>query len=246
MYSTPVRNGASDREKNPASSPAAALRAQGRVKSSALAFPVVEAIEGDLAAYYDQEVADRAVRKLDRQRVQARKGFVDSLGDLAGLTVLEIGAGAGLDAAALIANGARVFGVDLSLEQARRQSVVAGLSPVVGSVSRLPVTSKAVDVVWTMSVLMHIPNAHIASVLGEVRRVLRPGGLAVIGVWGGADIEEPRLEDPYRPARLFSRRSDTHWRALLSTIGRVATYETWTAPGGWDYQWAIIQRTDTT
>jgi len=202
------------------------------------------AIEGDLAAYYDQEVADRAARTLDRQRVQAREGFVASLGDLADLRVLEIGPGAGFDAAALIAIGARVFGVDLSLAQAKRQSVVPGLRPVVGSVSRLPVASHAIDVVWTMSVLMHIPNSDIDSALGEVRRVLRPGGLAVIGVWGGSDVEEPRLEDPYRPARLFSRRSDERWRHLLTTIGRVVTYETWRAPGGWDYQWAVVQRAD--
>lgn len=199
--------------------------------------------ERELAAYYDQDAADRAVKALDADRIAARDHFLRHVLRGPDVRLLELGTGVGRDSAAFVAAGVRPFGVDLSLEQSRHAARL-GARQVVGSVRRLPFTSQAFDAVWTMSVLMHVPNVEIEVVLGELRRVLRPGGVAAIGVWGGDDVEHRRTQDPYRPARLFSRRSNAVWRSLLQTIGPVRAFETWAHGDGWWYQLAYVQRDD--
>src|SRR3954471_7786278 len=79
----------------------------------------VSMTERDLAAYYDQEVADRARRPLDQERIDGRKRFINGLGDCSHLRLLEIGTGAGRDAAAFLECGMQVYGVDISAEQSR-------------------------------------------------------------------------------------------------------------------------------
>lgn len=203
---------------------------------------VESGVERDLATYYDQEVSDRLSREPDPERVGARERFIESLDDPARLRLLEIGTGVGRDAEAFIGHGILTYGVDLSSEQSRRASD-KGVHQVMGTVRCLPFRDHAFDVVWTMSVLMHVPNRQIETALGEIARVLRRGGLAVIGVWGGEDSEQPRLEDDYEPPRLFSRRSDESWHAHLARIGEIDEFRRWgESEGNWYYQWAQVRR----
>jgi SAM-dependent methyltransferase len=198
--------------------------------------------ERDLAAYYDQDASARAVNALDADRIDAREEFLTLLRREPEVRLLEIGTGVGRDSAAFVESGIDTYGVDLSLAQAQ-YAARHGVRQVVGSVRLLPFTSKAFGAVWSMSVLMHVPNREIELALGEVRRVLKLGGIAAIGVWGGADVEQRRDEDPYRPARLFSRRSDDVWSGLLQTIGTVESFRTWAAGADdWWYQFAYVRR----
>lgn len=200
----------------------------------------VGAVERDLAAYYDQEASDRAERSLDPQRVAGRTRFMARLTEDR-RTLLEVGTGPGRDAASFIAKGVPVVGVDLSFENARR-AAANGAQVAVGSVRHLPFRESAVSALWTMSTLMHVPNDRITDALLELRRVLGPGALAAIGVWGGPDVEEYKRSDTYQPPRLFSRRSDDRWRSLLSTLGSIEEYETWAhEAGAYWYQWAVIR-----
>lgn len=197
-------------------------------------------VERDLATYYDAEAADRSGRELDAERVARRNAFVQLLRP--GHRLLEIGIGPGRDAGAFVAGGITVVGVDLSIEHARRAKTV-GAHVLVGSVRHLPFTDGAFDAVWTMSTLMHVPSVAIAGALDEVRRVLASGGVLATGVWGGSDLEEHLDAGNYGPPRLFSRRSDTTWQALLRRVGRVEDFRTW----GEDrqpfwYQYALVRR----
>jgi SAM-dependent methyltransferase len=204
----------------------------------------VSSLERDLAAYYDQDAPDRLASGLDTDRIAAREQFLSLVLRGSELRLLEIGTGVGRDSASFVQHQIDTYGVDLSLEQARH-SASHGVRQVVGSVRHLPFGSQAFDAVWSMSVLMHVPNVAIESALGEVRRVLRPSGVAAIGVWGGADTEQRSTEDRYQPPRLFSRRSDKTWRDLLETVGRVESFRTWPVnPDGWWYQFAHVRRTD--
>lgn len=124
--------------------------------------------EQDLAAYYDQDAPDRVGKVLDTERLDARDQFLTFLAGNCEVRLLEIGTGVGRDAAAFREQGINTFGVDLSLEQARH-SARHGVHQVVASVRRLPFESQTFEAVWTMSVLMHVPNVEIQSVLGEVR-----------------------------------------------------------------------------
>ena len=198
------------------------------------------AVERDLAQYYEQEASLRAERDIDPRRVAARGRFVRDLP--AGAAVLEVGMGPGRDAAAFVDAGFSVCGVDLALAHARF-AACTGASPAVASVRALPFATASFDALWSMSTLMHVPNAAIASALSEVRRVLRPGATAAIGVWGGTNVEGHHDADAFDPPRLFSRRTDQRWRDLLSILGDVEEFEHWRDPSGSDehwYQWAIV------
>jgi ubiquinone/menaquinone biosynthesis C-methylase UbiE len=103
-----------------------------------------------------------------------------------GERVLEIGRGTG-HALAALAGGAgpsgQILGVDLSarmLGRARRRVTRAGYAARValiqGDAHRLPVAAGAFDAVFMSFVLDLIDTRRIPQVLGECRRVLRPGG----------------------------------------------------------------------
>ena len=202
------------------------------------------AIERDLARYYDQEASVRAERSIDPGRVAARGRFIRMLEGRP--DVLEIGTGPGRDAAGFVACGLDLCGIDLSSAHAslasRRGALVA-----VASVRALPFADRSFGALWSMSTLMHVPNVAIAAALSEVRRVLRPGAPAAIGVWGGTNVEGLHDADAYDPPRLFSRRSDSRWRDLLSIVGTVEEFEHWSDPSGgtehW-YQWALVTRSE--
>jgi SAM-dependent methyltransferase len=197
-------------------------------------------VERELTAYYDQEGADRADRPLERHRVDARERFVASFGERRP-SLLEVGPGAGRDSAGLVADGFQVVGVDLSFDQLSHAQP-RGLLPVMATARTLPFADATFEALWTMSTLMHIPDSAIDAALAELRRVLAPGAVAAIGVWGGPDIEGVGDLGRYGP-RLFSRRSDQRWQRLLETVGIVEVFENW-HPDTEDfwYQWAVVRR----
>jgi SAM-dependent methyltransferase len=196
------------------------------------------AVEADLTVYYDQEGEARSTRPLDPRRVEGRSSFVGSLGPSS--RVLEIGSGPGRDADAFRTAGHDYVAIDLSIEHARRcRSTGANVAR--ASVRQLPFPDGVFDAVWSMSTLMHVPNSAIDGALTAIARVLARGGVAAIGVWGGADIED---HDQSSPPRLFSRRSDARWRSMLAMIGDIEAFDTWGDDDDFRYQWAIVRRRD--
>jgi len=93
--------------------------------------------------------------------------------------VLEIGIGSGLNLPFYAQNVQQVIGLDPSprlLAMARRagRSGRASIELVEGSAEAVPLEDTSVDTVVTTWTLCSIPDPHRA--LGEMRRVLRPGG----------------------------------------------------------------------
>jgi len=197
-------------------------------------------VERDLSTFYDRQAADRLARGLDGRRLEVRDAFIASLKPHA--EVVEIGVGAGHDAAGFVAAGHAVVGIDLSAEHAAFTNSI-GAFVALATARALPFRNAAADAVWTMSTLMHVPDVAITGALGELRRVLRPGGVAAIGVWGGEDGED-FIPGPYEPPRLFARRSDDRWRSMLGGVGRVEAFETWRDEGddAFHYQFALVRR----
>jgi arsenite methyltransferase len=100
-----------------------------------------------------------------------------------GESVLDLGCGAGFDAfvaAQLVGPGGRVVGVDLSPEMlavARAALAEAGFPQVEfrkASIETLPLPDASFDVALSNGVLNLVPDKPAA--LGEIFRVLRPGG----------------------------------------------------------------------
>lgn len=191
--------------------------------------PAVVAVERETARYYDLEEGREAF-PLDPRRVAVRDRFVDLVRtSRPSGRVLEIGTGPGRDAVAMVEAGLDLIGCDLSAGHAAR-AAARGLTMIVGSARSIPLATGSIDGLWSMSTLMHVPDAAIEGAMREIGRVVGPGARAAIGVWGGPDVEEfpdePR-RGPSAPRRLFSRRSEARWRSLLTLVGRVDAYEVW-------------------
>jgi ubiquinone/menaquinone biosynthesis C-methylase UbiE len=102
---------------------------------------------------------------------------------LAGKKVLEIGCGVGTDGISLVENGAQYTGVDLSthsLELARKNFTLHGVRGELkeADAERLPFGDGSFDFVYSWGVLHHSPD--LKQTIGEVRRVLKPGGYFAI------------------------------------------------------------------
>jgi len=100
-----------------------------------------------------------------------------------GLRVLEIGCGMGTDGAQFAAAGADYTGVDLTeaaVDLARKKFAAAGLKGEfrVADAEALDFADESFDMVYSHGVLHHTPD--IESAIGEIHRVLKPGGRAVV------------------------------------------------------------------
>lgn len=123
------------------------------------------------------------------------------LGNVRGVDVLDLGCGHGMAAVVLARQGARVVAIDLSmgyLAEAARRALAneVALSLVQADAERLPFADASFDRVWGNAILHHLDVGRAAR---EVRRVLRPGGLAVFcEPWGdNALLEWARRRLPY-------------------------------------------------
>lgn len=103
---------------------------------------------------------------------------------LAGKHLLEIGCGMGYDSLEFLKRGVRVSAIDLTESAARLSKMhfeVAGVtaeSVQVGNALALPFEDAAFDAVWANGVLHATGDTRRA--IAEVRRVLKPGGRAMI------------------------------------------------------------------
>jgi ubiquinone/menaquinone biosynthesis C-methylase UbiE len=104
----------------------------------------------------------------------------------AGKKVLEVGGGLGTDLSQFAKNGALTTDYDLSsghLAHAKRNFQLRGLKGefVHGDGERMPFDDNTFDVVFSNGVIHHTPNTD--HVIGEIFRVLKPGGKAIIMVY---------------------------------------------------------------
>lgn len=119
-----------------------------------------------------------------------------------GMRVADLGCGVGSDTLMLarhVGPSGRVIGLDLSramveFARGRAEAAILPVEFLEGDVVRLPLPDRGLDAVWVERLLVHAADP--AAALAEIRRVLRPGGIAVLGeadyrsvVVDGADRE---------------------------------------------------------
>ncbi len=122
--------------------------------------------------------------------------------------------------------GARPVGVDIALSIVRQaRDILNSHSPrlSVGDVRALPFRTDTVDLIYSMGTIEHFPDYAIA--VEEIYRVLKPGGIAIIGVPNKLDpFLRPLLASsmqlvgryPYGMEKSFTPRA---LRALLTSKG---------------------------
>ena len=187
--------------------------------------------------FYDGEMAERAVRPLGEDRERRLAAFVDECLRRGLERVLEVGCGGGRDGVPMQDAGLAYEGVDLSpvaVEICRG----LGLSAQEALASALPFDDDAFDAAWTMSTLMHLEGDEMDVAVAELGRVVRPGGLLEVGVWGHVSQPEWVAED----GRYFRMRTDDEVRELLGRVGEVEEFENWDlSDDGGRYQWARVR-----
>ncbi len=111
-----------------------------------------------------------------------------ALGELRGKCALDFGCGHGMAAVAMARAGATVSAFDLSpgyVSEARDRAIANGVHVecVTADGEELPFATATFDAVWGNAILHHLDLAKAGQ---ELRRVLKPGGVAVFcEPWGG-------------------------------------------------------------
>jgi len=110
------------------------------------------------------------------------------LGDVCGKRILDVGCGHGMASVVLARRGAVVTGIDLSAGYVAEAAARAEANAVQAfftqaDAENLPFTDESFDAVWGSAILHHLDLNRGGR---ELRRVLRPGGVAVFcEPWGG-------------------------------------------------------------
>ena len=164
-----------------------------------------------LRAAYDFDAPRRDTNVFDGWRAEIVDQFLERLPP--GASVLELGAGAGQGAVYAAAKGFSVTAMDLSpanVDLAQERGVDAR----VGDFTDPGFFVGEFDGVFAMNSLLHVKKDLWPTVLDVTRRALRPGGIAVIVVYGGIN-HEGTLEDEWTdPPRFFAFYTDEDFAAL--------------------------------
>jgi ubiquinone/menaquinone biosynthesis C-methylase UbiE len=131
----------------------------------------------ELSQYYDAQRSNPYSRLIEGLELDVLRQYINSTGS----RVLEVGCGTGIFLKHLQGSCLLLHGLDythsmLKLAQHKLSDPSIGL--VHGDAQVLPYVSNSFDVVYSFKVLAHLP--HIDWALGEIRRVLRPDGIAVL------------------------------------------------------------------
>lgn len=164
------------------------------------------------------------------------------LGDLRGKHVLDYGCGHGMAAVVLARAGAMVTAFDLSpgyVNEAHERAAANNMRVqcVTAAGEELPFPDAAFDAVWGNAILHHLDLAKAGR---ELRRVLKPGGVAVFcEPWGGNPVlafarrrlpypgkdrtpdEHPLTAKDLRPLRAIFPRVEVEGFQLLGMVRRV-------------------------
>lgn len=125
-----------------------------------------------------------------------REKAFEAAGVMAGTIAADIGAGSGFVTEGLLRRGLRVIAVDCSeamLEEMRRKFGEGGAVEYrIGEAESLPLENGSVDYAFANMVLHHVDSP--PAVIGEMARIVRPGGRLIITDLDRHDFEFLRTE----------------------------------------------------
>lgn len=132
--------------------------------------------------------------------------------------ILDLGSGGGGDSALF-----RKAGFDpLCLDFSPKMLKIAkgkGLNTVLMDIEHLGFQDNSFDGVWAYASLLHIPHEILPSVLKNVRRILRPGGVFLASMVGGQGEDWRRSERMQNAMRYFALWSVEDFMRELESAG---------------------------
>ena len=170
---------------------------------------MADSAPGNSTPNYTIGHGDDASRRLSRRNLEKDAAYILSHLE-PGMRVLDVGCGPGsisVGLAAAVAPG-EFHGIDMSQSQidvatsTAQQNGLSNAQFQVADVMALPFPDDHFDVVHCSAVLMHVPDTQ--SVLSEILRVLRSGGIFGANEPTGVSFIEPDIGNSTRLAEVFS------------------------------------------
>lgn len=141
-----------------------------------------------LAKSYNIDSHRRVNAKPAEWKVNEREKFLNKLLRSNKRNLLEIGAGTGIDSLYFKENGLEVTSVDLSTEMVR-YCKERGVQAYVMDFYNLDLADSTFEAVYALNCLLHVPKSEIDAVLLGIKRIMKPGALFYMGLYGGKDSE---------------------------------------------------------
>lgn len=196
-------------------------------------------MEGNAAKRLVADAYDRVARSyldlVEAMDPEVRTKYLDVLGrELpAGAALLELGCGAGEPMTRVLSGRFRVVGLEIAPNQLRLARANAPLAALLrGDMARLPFRANCFDAVAAFYSMTHVPRAEHPALLGEISRVVRPGGLLVITT-GSSDTPDWREEDWLGAPSFFS-----HYDGATNTrLVRQAGFEVISSEDEWELEY---------
>lgn len=180
-------------------------------------------IINDLRTAYDGSAQKRDKTEKSAWKLAARQAFLERLQQEGKTSLLEIGAGPGIDGRFFQDNGLSVTCTDLSSEMVRLCRA-KGLDAHVMDFLNLDFPDGRFDAVYALNCLLHVPKATLPDVLQSIRRVLKPGGLFLMAVYGGFEHEGVWQDDYHDPQRFFSFYIDDQIQAVVAQLFKLEQF----------------------
>jgi ubiquinone/menaquinone biosynthesis C-methylase UbiE len=151
--------------------------------------------------------------------------------------VIDIGCGSGRDIRWFETHGVQVIGVDLSPRMLAQASVVTAGDLLQMDMRRPAFRDCSYDGVWFNASLLHLPKRDAPGALGEVRRIIRAGGMLMVSVkdgdgesWAGGYVEGVRrFFAYYRRAEMEALLSDALFETTEAIGSSSAAHGDWLA-----------------
>jgi cyclopropane fatty-acyl-phospholipid synthase-like methyltransferase len=189
---------------------------------------IEKAFKDGLRAAYDADATRRTnnAKKRSKWKLDARQQFADLLKHEDKKSILEIGAGAGLDAKFFQEEGLEVLATDLSPNMVAECRKI-GLVAQVADIYDLKKLDRQFDAIYSLNVLLHVPPEDLDEVLSAIHGRLNINGVFFYGVYGGKNKEETRT-DPTRMnmPRYFSFLDDDTLVSRTSVLFNVVKSDT--------------------
>lgn len=157
-------------------------------------------------------------------KIAERQYFLDLLQREGKQTLLEVGAGTGIDSKFMQDAGLQVIATDLSanmVELCRQKGLTAYVMDFLG----LDFPESSFDAIYALNCLLHVPTSSLLEVLQKLHGLLKPSGLFYLGVYGGEEREGAALEDKHEPKRFFSYHTDEYMQQAVSTFFEIVYFK---------------------